>query len=106
MPLWTRDRPPSLRPDAILTPRGWADPITGELLIVLFRPSVGPAKGIIQMMRGTSRIHKSDVSQTILGGAYIDAVPVRITRKVITGRARIKNAPCPTPVYTGINPNW
>lgn len=103
MPLWTRDRPPSLRPDAILTPRGWADPITGEILIVMFHPSVGPAKGIKQTSVGKSRIHRSDVSQEIFGGAYIDGAVIRMARKVITGRARIK---CPAPTYTGINPNW
>jgi hypothetical protein len=35
MALWNDNQPPVLYPDAVATPAGWADPITGELLVTV-----------------------------------------------------------------------
>lgn len=35
MSLWKNDRPPVLYQDAVATPAGWADPVTGELLVTV-----------------------------------------------------------------------
>ena len=35
MPIWTLDKPPSYKKDAVATERGWEDPNTGELLIAI-----------------------------------------------------------------------
>lgn len=106
--LWTRDRPPELFPNSVLTRAGWADPVTGELLITLRSPHVGPGKNLRQTQTGTARIYVAEQQQTIQGTAHI-AAPSHIgrtdpTRRVtMIGCARIV---CPRPFYTGINPNW
>ena len=106
--LWSRDRPPFLRPDAVLTRHGWADPETGELLIVLFSPNVGPGKNITQTQTGTARIFVCSQKQQLQGITHISA-PSQIgktnpTKKtIITGTSRII---CPRPYNTGINPSW
>ena len=35
MSLWNNQTPPVLYPDAVATPAGWADPVTGELLVTV-----------------------------------------------------------------------
>jgi hypothetical protein len=35
MSLWNNSTPPVLYPDAVATPAGWADPVTGELLVTV-----------------------------------------------------------------------
>jgi hypothetical protein len=32
MPIWTLNKPPTYKKDAVMTERGWEDPVTGEIL--------------------------------------------------------------------------
>ena len=105
--LWSRSRPPKLFPNSILTRHGWADPVTGELLVVLFSPDIGPGKNITQVQSGSARNEEIQTKQNQVS-AHLSApsnigqgIPTR--RAVITGTAKII---CPRPFFTGINPNW
>lgn len=103
--LWSRSRPPELFPDAILTRYGWTDPITGELLVVLFSPQIGPGEGIQQTQEGAANI-QATTQQQISGSAYIAArslIGRSTTKMYMIGTARIV---CQRPYYTGINPTW
>lgn len=35
MPLWTLTKEPEFKQDAIATPSGWTDPVTGEVLVAI-----------------------------------------------------------------------
>ena len=100
--LWSRTRPPELFPNAVLTRYGWADPVTGELLVVLRTPSIGPGPDVQQTQNGTTRIHVTKLSW-LSGLSSITVMPTMMRRKTLVGMTRIT---CPIPYNTGINPNW
>jgi hypothetical protein len=108
MAIWSRSSPPIYKPDAILTRYGWTDPVTGELLIPLFDPSMGPGKNIRQWTDGTARI-VATVVRSVVGRTKIVPQPQVRSVRTMVGTARIlsdSRCYCPIPTNTGINPSW
>lgn len=84
MSLWSLNTPPIWKPDAVATPAGWADPITGELLVTIIGLSTykGGLSDLVRVaLLGTDRLFGS--------GQFITLVVTFSERVVVTGTPRI-----------------
>lgn len=87
MALWSHETPPLFYPNAVLTRAGWADPVTGELIVALNddENNIGPGTGLKRRQYGVSRIQQT-VPRELLGNARIKIVHV----ETVDGFSRIQ----------------
>lgn len=93
MPLWTQTTPPVWAPTAVATPAGWADPVTGELLVAI-RELAAKGVDILDVPTFTAAL---SAAAYLVGDTFRVLVtasePVRVTAAVtvpvaFTGNAR------------------
>ena len=116
MPEWTRLRPPYYQPDAILTKKGWVHPITGELLICMNLPELGPGVNLQHPLNATARIQSTTFnpnSQMQFAACRIQSFQefemgccTRIQSTLQSTQKAGARISCFIPYYRGINPTW
>lgn len=115
MPEWTRLRPPFYQPDAILTKKGWVHPITGELLICMNLPELGPGIGLQYPLPATARIQSMSFNDTQMQSAncriqsfqeFEMECSARIQSTLQTTQKAGARISCFIPFYRGVNPSW
>lgn len=77
MSIWTKEKPPTYRPDAVATPAGWTDPETGEVLACIrdHTTKAGEANPIAVEFGAETYAAGAPLTVTVRFNEYVDVTP-------------------------------